>query len=223
MTTRRLLMALLPMLLIANCCHAADPVTPSDTVRVALNEVADVSIDGKSLSEFADYLNGRLKVVVELDWPALVPMGLDPNASIVTVSARQTKYRDTIKNALSPLKLRAGIVAGKLIISTEKRLLQLQMGQLVSVDNQPRTLETIINRLAGETGANIVLDPRLSTKQLETQVRLSLDDVPLETAVRLLTEVAGLGTVRMNNVLFITLQDRAEKLRADGDGPTPLP
>ena len=51
-------------------------------------------------------------------------------------------------------------------------------------------------------------------------VTLKLEDVPLETAVRLMAEVADLGAVRMNNVLFVTTPERAEKLRPNADGPT---
>ena len=35
-----------------------------------------------------------------------------------------------------------------------------------------------------------------------------------------MAEVADLGTVRMNNVLFVTTSERAEKLRPNADGPT---
>ena len=48
-------------------------------------------------------------------------------------------------------------------------------------------------------------------------VTLKLDDVPLETAVRLAAEVGGLRVVRMNNVLFITSDARADKLRTDAE------
>jgi hypothetical protein len=49
---------------------------------------------------------------------------------------------------------------------------------------------------------------------------LELTDVPLETAIRLASEVAGMKAVRMGNVLFVTSEVRGEKLRADADGPT---
>ena len=49
---------------------------------------------------------------------------------------------------------------------------------------------------------------------------LKLDDVPLESAVRLMAEVADLSVVRMSNVLFVTTPERAEKLRPTADAPT---
>ena len=44
--------------------------------------------------------------------------------------------------------------------------------------------------------------------------------MPLETAIRLAAEVAGMKAVRMGNVLFVTSEARGEKLRVDADGPT---
>jgi hypothetical protein len=41
--------------------------------------------------------------------------------------------------------------------------------------------------------------------------------VPLETAVRLLAEMAGLKPVRVGNVLFVTKKETANELRADPD------
>ncbi len=41
--------------------------------------------------------------------------------------------------------------------------------------------------------------------------------MPLETAVRLLAEMAGLKPVRVGNVLFVTKKETANELRADPD------
>jgi len=77
-----------------------------------------------------------------------------------------------------------------------------------------------VKQLAADTGANLVLDPRLKDRA-SAPVTLKLEDVPLETTVRLLAEVADLRAVRMSNVLFVTTPERAEKLRPDADGPVP--
>jgi hypothetical protein len=53
-------------------------------------------------------------------------------------------------------------------------------------------------------------------------VTLQLEDVPLETAVRLLADLAGLKPVRLDNVLFVTTEERADKLRPDAT-PSPAP
>ena len=52
---------------------------------------------------------------------------------------------------------------------------------------------------------------------------LQIEDVPLETAVRLLAEMAGLKPVRMGNVLFVTAKATATELRADPEMTQPTP
>ena len=42
---------------------------------------------------------------------------------------------------------------------------------------------------------------------------LQLEDVPLETTVRLLVEMAGLKPVRVGNALFVTKKEVAAEMR----------
>jgi hypothetical protein len=67
------------------------------------------------------------------------------------------------------------------------------------------------------TSTNVVLDPRLAKEAKGMPISLQLEEVPLETAVKLLAELANLGSVRVGNVLFVTTPQRADKLRADPD------
>ena len=94
-----------------------------------------------------------------------------------------------------------------------------QLRQRVSVDCDGTAFAAAAKQLAADTGANVVVDPRLGDKANKA-VTLKLDDVPLETAVRLLAEVADLRAVRMSNVLFVTTPEKAKALRKDGDAPT---
>ena len=57
---------------------------------------------------------------------------------------------------------------------------------------------------------------------------MQAQDVSLEAAVSLLSEMAGLMPVRVGNVLFVTTKANAAAMRADPDrahliGPCPLP
>ncbi len=52
---------------------------------------------------------------------------------------------------------------------------------------------------------------------------LRLEDVPLETAVRLLAEMANLKPVRVGNVLFVTGKDNAREMMQDPDIAQPNP
>ena len=52
---------------------------------------------------------------------------------------------------------------------------------------------------------------------------VQLDDVPLEMAVRVMTEMAGLRPVKMGNILFVTSRANAVELRGDPDlNPQPM-
>ena len=51
---------------------------------------------------------------------------------------------------------------------------------------------------------------------------LQVDDVPFEAAIRLLCEMADLKPARMGNVIFVTTEARADKLK-DSDSLVPTP
>ena len=196
----------------------AKPPTPMDNARKALDEVGDMTYQGKSINEVVADLKAKTKLAVAVD-PAVFQFGLDPNQPAITVNAKQVKLKDGLRKALAPFNLKCGLTKDGLFISTDEGLTAKQLRQRVSVDCDGTAFGAAVKQLAADTGANVVIDPRLKDKA-NAAVTLKLEDVPLETAVRLLAEVADLGTVRMNNVLFVTTLERAEKLRPSADGPT---
>lgn len=196
--------------------RAEDPIA---LARKVLDEVGDFDYQGRSLNDVIADLKGRSKLSITLD-PGLAQFGVDANQPTVNVSLKRAKLRDGLKAALAPHNLRFGLVREGVFISTEDGVTARQLRQRVSVDCDETPLARVVKQLAADTGANVVLDPRLKDKA-NAGVTLKLDDVPLETTVRLLAEVADLRAVRMNNVLFVTTSERAEKLRPDADGPVP--
>ncbi|MBP3954229.1 hypothetical protein J8F10_02825 [Gemmata sp. G18] len=196
----------------------AKTTSPMDAARKALDEVGDMNYQGKSLNEVMGDLKERAKVSVTID-PAVYQFGLDPNQPNVTVVLKQVKLKDGLQQALAPFNLKCGLTKDGLYISTEEGLVTKQFRQRVSVNCEGTAFGAAVKQLSADCGANIVLDPRLKDK-VNAAVTLKLDDVPLETAIRLLAEVADLGAVRMSNVLFVTTTERAEKLRPNADGPT---
>ncbi|AWM36381.1 hypothetical protein GobsT_58270 [Gemmata obscuriglobus] len=192
--------------------------SPLDAARKALDEVGDMHYQNKSLSELVGDLKEKTRVPVTID-PLVYQFGLDPSQPTVSVTAKNVKLKDGLQQALAPFNLKCGLTRDGLFISTEEGLITKQLRQRVSVDCDGTPFATAVKQLAADCGANVVIDPRLKEKATAT-VALKLDDVPLETAVRLLAEVADLGTVRMSNVLFVTTVERAEKLRPNADGPT---
>jgi hypothetical protein len=96
------------------------------------------------------------------------------------------------------------------------------MRQRVSVDLDRVELAGALSKLARDTATNVLLDSRFAGKEGKAEVTLQIEDVPLETAVRLISEMAGLKPVRIGNVLFVTTKARAAEMRADPDlNPNP--
>ncbi|HEY2787416.1 MAG TPA: hypothetical protein VGJ05_20840 [Fimbriiglobus sp.] len=184
----------------------------------ALNAVGYFAVENKSFAETIAYLKLRGKIDIQVDGDAVVLAGINPNQAGITFALRDVKLRDALAQVLTPYHLYYGVVGGKVVVSTEDTVIRKQLRQRVSI--APGTIGTLVKQLADQTGANVVLDPRQKKFAAEAQSDLVLTDVPLETAVRLASEVAGMKAVRMGNVLFVTSEARGDKLRADADGPT---
>lgn len=75
-------------------------------------------------------------------------------------------------------------------------------------------LAEILPRLAEASGYNVVADPKAGEK-LQTKLTLQLSNVPIETAVRLLANMAGLSLVRLDNVFYVTTAENAKQLREE--------
>jgi hypothetical protein len=195
----------------ANPAKAENPLVAA---RKALNEVGDMNYQGRSLNDVINDIKEKTKVPVILD-NSVYNFGLDPNQPTVNVNLKQVKLKDGLAKVLAPYNLKFGLTKDGLYISTEDGVTTRQLRQRVSLDCDGTEFAAAIKELASETGANIVVDPRLKDKA-KAAVTLKLDDVPLETAVRLMAEVSDLRAVRSSNVLFVTLPEKAKDFRDDG-------
>jgi RNA polymerase sigma factor (sigma-70 family) len=82
------------------------------------------------------------------------------------------------------------------------------------------TLEDIpiavaLHQFANRTGYNIVVDPRIAEKLRTSTGIVELNNVPVDTAVRLVANMAGLSVVRLDNVLYVTTADNSRHLREE--------
>jgi RNA polymerase sigma factor (sigma-70 family) len=75
-------------------------------------------------------------------------------------------------------------------------------------------LEQALEEIADATGYNIVVDVRVEEKA-SVKVSARLMNVPVDTAVRLLADMAGLTVVRIDNVFYITSAENARKMATD--------
>jgi hypothetical protein len=83
---------------------------------------------------------------------------------------------------------------------------------LVSVHLNEHTLLDAIWQMRRQCNVSFLLDPSLKGKQ-NTTLSLTLLNVPVDTAVTMITEVADLDYVWLDNAIFLTSKEKAEKLR----------
>jgi RNA polymerase sigma factor (sigma-70 family) len=75
-------------------------------------------------------------------------------------------------------------------------------------------LNQAFERVAEFSGFNVVIDPRVGDKS-KTKIDAQLNNVPTDTAVRLLADMVGLSVVRMDNVFYVTTRENAATLQAE--------
>jgi RNA polymerase sigma factor (sigma-70 family) len=77
-----------------------------------------------------------------------------------------------------------------------------------------RPLGAALRELGRDPSLSVVLDVR-AAKKAETAVTARLANVPLDTAVRVLADMADLDVVRLDNLLYVTTRENAARLRAE--------
>jgi len=112
------------------------------------------------------------------------------------------------------------VLGDSILITTEDAAAARQMSQRVSVHFDKVELAAALKQLARENGVNLPLDPR-AEKEASAKVSLDVEDVSLETAVRLLADMAGLKPARAGNTLFVTKKDVAAVMRAEAQSDAP--
>jgi type II secretory pathway component HofQ len=208
-------------------CAATVPViaqdtkeSPAEAIKKTLDQTVSVDYTCQSLQEAVQHLRDKTKLNLVLDLITLQSMGLliddgNPNPPQIHLKLDKGKARQALQRALQPYNLTYVILGDSVLITTEEMGLHRQMRQRINanVDNVP--LEAALQNLAKTHAISLVIDPKC-VKQAQTEkVSLQLDDATLETTVRLLAEMASLKAVRFGNVLFVTDERKAEKLRLE--------
>ena len=75
-------------------------------------------------------------------------------------------------------------------------------------------LNSALHQLANESDANIVVDPR-AQKESQKLVTAGFTNVPLDTATRILADMAGLTVVEVGNVLYVTTPEHGKALQQE--------
>ncbi len=191
---------------------------PADKVRQDLARPITLKIENKPLSAAIDALNQAARMTVVLDAGAVqIQLGVTADQTQpISLDLDGVPVRKALRRILEPFDLTYVVIDDAVIATTEDAAMSRQMHQHISVDVDKVDLATALRQMARDAGVNVLLDAR-AEKDADAKLTLHLDDVPLETAVRLAAEMANLKPVRVGNVLFVTSKDNANEMRQDPD------
>src|SRR5712692_6893929 len=178
----------------------AKTVTPTEKIRQALDKVVTINIDAQPFHLALNQLKEDFGVSFVLDRFTLQQMGMDPEQVPVTFKAKDVKLRTALHSVLGQFNLSFAVVGDSVLVTTDEMAMFRQMRQRVNIDYDNAEFARAIKQLARDTATNLIIDARCA-KEAKGPVSLQLEDVPLETAVRLMCEMVGLKPVRVGNVM----------------------
>ncbi len=189
----------------------------AEIINKALDKTISMDFANQPLQDAITKLSEQTKLNFILDRGTIQQMGIAPEQAAVTGKLENVKLRTGLRRLLSQYNLGYAIIGDMVLISTEDMAIHRQMRQRINLSLEKVVFQQALKQLAKETATNLVLDARV-TKEALTAVTLNLEDVPLEVAVRLMANQAGLRPVRTGNVLYVTTKANAAELRNEGDG-----
>jgi hypothetical protein len=192
------------------------PATPTEKIRRDFDRLISIDIDQQPLHLAIAQLHEQTHINFVLDRVTLAQMSVDPDQATVTLRLKEVKVRSVLRSLLTQFNLAFVILGDTVLISSEDVCAVRQLRQRVNVDLDKVEFSRALKVLAKETATNLVVDPRVG-KEANASVTLQMEDVALETAVRLMAEMAGLKPVRVGNALFITTKAIATEMRSDPD------
>ncbi len=168
-------------------------------------------------------LGDKSHIAFVLDANTIMQAGIQPNAppTPVTIKQDNVKVRDVLRKIVGTYGLGYAVLGETVVISTEDMAMARQMHQRISVDVDKAALTDALKQLSRESAVNLVLDPH-NEKEASAKVSLQLEDVPLDTAVRVLAEMANLKAVRVGNTMFVTSKEKAAEMRMEPDLSQPI-
>jgi hypothetical protein len=195
-------------------------VSPAEKIKKQLDQIVTLEITDQPLNLALNQIREQSKINFVVDKFTIQQMGMDPEQMPVNVKLKDVKVRTCLRSVLAPYNLGYAIIGDTVLISTDDMAMHRQMKQRVSVELEKVDLAAALKQLSRETASNLMLDTRVG-KEAKTEVTLQMEDVPLETAVRLVSEMAGLKPVKVGNVLFVTTKALATEMRNDPDLANP--
>jgi RNA polymerase sigma factor (sigma-70 family) len=138
--------------------------------------------------------------------------------------------RTTLSTVLRKILRRVQVSSGAIYLIRRDRIeitteaaVRAELGILANRPLLPLVWDTLhdfpiavaLHQLADKTEYNIVVDPRVAEKLRTSTGIVELNNVPVDTAVRLVANMAGMSMVRLDNVLYVTTAENAKHLREE--------
>jgi RNA polymerase sigma factor (sigma-70 family) len=181
-----------------------------------------------TLGDVLDQLSKRYNLTFDIDQEAfnLNPLNDgEPLAGVeicdTPIPPMRTTLSTVLRRILRHVHATYLIRRNRIEITTEAAV-RAELGVPANSPLPPLVGDTLANEplaeglrhLAQQSGFNIVVDPRIADK-LQTQATLEFNNVPVDTAVRLVANMVGMSVVRLDNVLYVTTADNAKHLREE--------
>lgn len=195
----------------------------AETIRKALERTGKFEFSDVNLGGVLKTLSEEYKINIVLDRGVVQQMGFEPEIMNVDLKMKDGKLRNALRAIVGQYNLTYAIVGDSLLVTTEEMAVYRQLKQRINVDYDAVPFNKAIKELATKYSVSVVVDPKVQkSKTAENPVTLTVDDVPFEAAVRLMCEMADLKPARMGNVIYVTTEARADRLK-DGDNLVPTP
>ena len=220
-------------LLTANASLLAEQNARGRELRQTLETVArfDGIDDARAtLSDALDMMGKRYNLSFDVNEKAFKEAGLKDGAGRFEIAKdaplpqMQTKLGTVLHRVLTRVPHSATyFIRGDVIEITTMRAVRKEffadrptvpgpLPPLVSCELEKRPLELALKEL--NHYGNVVLDPR-AVKEAQMPVTADLANVPLDTAVRMFADMAGLKVVKLDNSLYVTDANNANVLMQD--------
>jgi RNA polymerase sigma factor (sigma-70 family) len=190
------------------------------------------SVEGSSLKDVLDFLSEKFHVTFIVNAQAFERAGVGGGRIVADTPVNLSKMRGvTLATALRYLldqlqgtylirKDHIEITTGdwKAIEAFGSRALddfQLAMPMINAVFRDV-PLDLALANLAEQSGKNVVLDPQVEEKQKKSPISARLLNTPVDAAVLVAADMAGLRPVTIGNVFYVTTRDNAQRLINEG-------
>jgi hypothetical protein len=221
---------------VANDEPAAKPLDVKRNRKMRETLAQEIKFEGiddpkMTLGEFLEQLSAQYDLTFDVNEPAfranegIADVMRMPIAEPPLPKMPGIRLSTLLKKVLSRIPAEAGatyVVRPDCIEITTHRAVCLELGlhpdatrmPLVAAYFDNTSLADALKELATTSGFNIVLDSGKMEKN-KSAVTANLNNVPVDTAVRILAEMADMRAVLLDNVLFVTSKETADRLQKE--------